>query len=107
MTVMPEVGSEPIPRAGNGLAITSLVLGILGLLGVIFIFSIPAIIFGGVALARANSGRGSGRGMAIAGLVLGIIGTLLSLLLIVVLVMLQVGGFDWMSLSPDRLRLTP
>ncbi len=107
MTAMPEAQAEPTARTGNGFAITSLVLGILGLLGVIFIFSVPAIIFGGVALARANSGRGSGRGMAIAGLVLGIIGTLLSLLLIVVLVMLQVGGFDWMSLSPDRLRVTP
>lgn len=88
---------ESTARAGNGLAITSLVLGIIGVIGVIFISSVPAIIFGGVALARVNSGRGSGRGMAIAGLVLGIIGTLLSLLVIAAIVTLQLGGFDWTS----------
>jgi hypothetical protein len=106
MTTMSDIEQKPTTRAGNGFAITSLVLGIFGLLGLIFIFSVPAIIFGGVALARANSGRGSGRGMAIAGLILGIIGTLLSLLLIVVLVMLQVGGFDWTSLSPDLFQVS-
>jgi hypothetical protein len=90
-------------RAGNGFAITSLVLGIIGLIGLVFVLSVPAIIFGGIALARANSGRGSGKGMAIAGLILGIVGTLLSLLLIAVLVTLQISGFDWTSLVPEEL----
>jgi hypothetical protein len=95
MSQTPDVSQEVAVRAGSGFAITSLVLGIIGVIGVIFIFSVPAIIFGGVALARVSSGRGSGRGMAIAGLVLGIIGTLLSLLVIAVVVTLQLGGFDW------------
>lgn len=87
-------------RAGSGFAITSLVLGIIGLAGVAIVASIPAIIFGGIALARANNGRGNGKGMAIAGLVLGIIGTLIGLLLIAIIVTLQVSGFDWNSLIP-------
>lgn len=95
MSETPDISQESPARAGSGFAIASLVLGIIGLIGVIFIFSVPAIIFGGVALTRVSSGRGSGRGMAIAGLVLGIIGTLFSLLAIAVVVTLQLGGFDW------------
>ena len=49
----------------SGLAITALVLGIIG-------FSIFAIIFGGVALGQIRKNPNlTGRGMAIAGLVLG------------------------------------
>lgn len=67
---------RPSPR--NGLAITSLVLGILAIpLG---FFSIPgialgilAVIFGGIGIARARD-RVSNKGMAIAGLATGIVG---------------------------------
>jgi hypothetical protein len=100
---MSDAVAPEAPRGGNGFAITSLVLGIIGLIGLVFVLSVPAIIFGGIALARANSGRGSGKGMAIAGLTLGIVGTLLSLLLIAVLVTLQISGFDWTSLVPEEL----
>ena len=100
---MSDAVAPEAPRGGNGFAITSLVLGIIGLIGLVFVLSVPAIIFGGIALARANSGRGSGKGMAIAGLILGIAGTLLSLLLIAVLVTLQISGFDWTSLVPEEL----
>jgi hypothetical protein len=100
---MSDAVASETTRGGNGFAITSLVLGIIGLIGLVFVLSVPAIIFGGIALARANSGRGSGKGMAIAGLILGIVGTLLSLLLIAVLVTLQISGFDWTSLVPEEL----
>jgi hypothetical protein len=51
----------------SGLAVASLVLGIIG-------FSILAIIFGGVAISQTEKNPNvSGRGMAVAGLVLGII----------------------------------
>lgn len=100
---MTETITPPMQRAGSGFAVTSLVLGIIGLVGLIFVFSVPAIIFGGIGLARANNGRASGKGMAIAGLVLGIIGTLLSLLFIAVIVTLQISGFDWTTLSPEGL----
>ena len=56
----------------SGLAIASMVLGILW---VFFIGSILAVIFGHVALSQIKKSGGSvrGRGMAIAGLVLGYI----------------------------------
>jgi hypothetical protein len=60
------------PRT-SGLAVASLVLGILFLCG---IGSLLATIFGAVALGQISRSRGAltGKGMAVAGLVLGIIG---------------------------------
>jgi hypothetical protein len=60
------------PRT-SGLAVASLVLGILGLCG---IGSLLATIFGAVAINQISRSNGTlaGKGMAIAGLVLGIVG---------------------------------
>ena len=67
------------PQQGNGLAIASLVLGIVsvifswwGLLTLAMV--VLAITFGGISIHRAEQQPGRGRGMAIAGLVLGIVG---------------------------------
>jgi hypothetical protein len=61
----------------SGLAVASLVLGIIG-------FSILAIIFGGVAIGETGKDPNlSGRGMAIAGLVLGIIEFIIELFIVV------------------------
>jgi hypothetical protein len=59
------------PTETSGLAITSLITGVLGLL--IFIPAIPAVICGHIACSKikASAGRVTGRGMAITGLVLG------------------------------------
>ena len=71
----------------NGLAVASMVLGIVGI--VLFcLYAIPpllATIFGGVALKqfKEHPNTFSGRGMAVAGLVLGIIGMALFVLLLV------------------------
>jgi hypothetical protein len=76
------VYAPPQPYAGyqlvvaaktNGLAIASLVLGIVW---VYWVGSVLAVIFGHVALSQINKSNGTqqGRGMAIAGLVLGWIG---------------------------------
>ncbi|MDQ4037389.1 MAG: DUF4190 domain-containing protein [Actinomycetota bacterium] len=77
---------RPAPR--NGLAITAMVLGILALAtswlslpGIIL--GILALIFAGVALARARSDRVSNKGMAIAGLVTGIAGIAIGTVLLV------------------------
>lgn len=72
----------PPRRPSSGLAITALVLGVLGLLGSWFVLGaglgIIAIIIGAVALARINRGTASGRGMAITGIVLGVISILVA-----------------------------
>lgn len=69
-------------RPGSGLAIASLILGILSVIG----FCIPvlapllgliAVVLGFVALSRIRAGRAAGRGMAIGGLVTGVLGLIL------------------------------
>lgn len=64
-------------RAGtNGMAVTSLVCGIVGVVLCPFVPSILAVVFSVVAKnqIRDSSGAQGGAGMATAGLVLGIIG---------------------------------
>lgn len=70
------------PNAGEGMAVASLVMGILGVIGVWTIllglpFAILAIIFGSIARKRYNEGYHDRRGLATAGLVLGILGAVL------------------------------
>lgn len=61
------------PPQTSGLAVASLVLGVVWLCG---LGSLLAVIFGGVSLSQISRSRGTleGKGMAVAGLVLGIIG---------------------------------
>ncbi len=77
----------------SGFAITSLVLGILGIL-CLPILGVLGLIFGILGLreiARAEPGMG-GRGLAISGIVLGSIGTLLTILLAVGVFMAAIEG---------------
>lgn len=69
-------------RQSNGFPVTSLILGILSLLGFGFITGIPAIVFGGIALKRKQPEHG----MSLAGVITGSIGTLFSLLLVAFLI---------------------
>ena len=66
----PQVAPMPPQVPTNGLAVASMVLGILCLYG---IGSILALVFGYQAKGQIerSGGRESGRGMAIAGIVLG------------------------------------
>jgi len=68
----------------NQSARLSMLLGIVSIFGGVFITSIPAIVFGHVALRqiRTSKGRQHGKGMASAGLILGYIITMTSLILI-------------------------
>ena len=70
------------PTKTNGMAIASMVLGILW---IYWIGSILALIFGYVAKGQIDRSGGleSGRGMAIAGIVLGWVGVGILILLIV------------------------
>jgi Domain of unknown function (DUF4190) len=76
----------PVPapaRSTNGMAIASLVLGLLWLYGV---GSILAIVFGHVAMSQIDGSNAtqSGRGMALAGAILGYIGAAVTVLLLIV-----------------------
>lgn len=66
-------GMPPQQQKSSGLAIASLVLGIVGIV-TFWLYAIPsilAVIFGHVALSKVKNGTGDGRGMAIAGLTMG------------------------------------
>ena len=75
-------GQQPIAKT-NGLAVASLVLG---LLWICYIGSILAVVFGHVGLSqiKKSGGTQTGQGLAIAGLILGYLGlaVLLSSLLL-------------------------
>lgn len=79
-----------VPRT-SGLAIASMVCGIVSIFACQFIGAIPALICGHMALSQISSSPMpmSGRGMAIAGLVLGY----LQILLLVVFAVMLVIGF--------------
>lgn len=68
----------------NGLAVASLVLGIVGI--ILCFFFIPwilAIIFGAIGIKQCNDDPSyTGKGLAIAGLVLGLVGAVLVLLIV-------------------------
>jgi hypothetical protein len=64
-------------RDTNGFAIASMVLGVLGVLGIAWDFglgSVLAVVLGHVALVQTKRHSQSGRGLALAGVVLGYIG---------------------------------
>jgi hypothetical protein len=86
-------GAYPVRRT-NGLAITSLILGILWLY---WAGSILALIFGYVALAQIRRAPADapqdGRGIAIAGIVLGWVGAGTLLLFVLGLAALSTGGY--------------
>jgi hypothetical protein len=74
-------GYPPPPRRTNGLAIASMVLGIVW---IYWIGSILALVFGYVARRQIRQRGESGDGMAIAGIVLGWVGVGALVLLFVV-----------------------
>ncbi|GAA2443175.1 hypothetical protein GCM10010191_69490 [Actinomadura vinacea] len=80
-------GGPPVAPRNNGMAITSMVLGIIGVVtcgGILF--SVGAIIFGHVAQSQIRRTGEQGGGMAVAGLVLGYIFALIGLIYWIVIV---------------------
>ncbi|WP_219512699.1 MmpS family transport accessory protein [Nonomuraea ceibae] len=65
----PAYGQPPAPRT-NGLAVASLVLGLIGFISC-GLTSILAVIFGHVAIGQIRRDGTDGRGMALAGVILG------------------------------------
>lgn len=90
----PYAPQQQAPNAPVGLAVASMVLGILSLVlsccvpYIPFILALLAVIFGGVSLSKKMGGKG----MAIAGLVCGIIS------LIPAIVVVLMGGAIWASM---------
>lgn len=88
------VGYHPALPNVRGMAIASMVLGIVGIVFAICFFPIGLILgiiglpLGGVALSRINSGEviPSGRGQAIAGVVLSILTLVIAIILLIVVV---------------------
>lgn len=72
----------------SGLAIASLVLGVVSMTGPGLLLGIPAIITGAMALKRKLGGRG----LALAGLITGIISTVLSVLFIMFIALMIIIG---------------
>jgi hypothetical protein len=81
--------TQPVSTAKrtSGMAIASLVLGIISLgLGFTFIPSVLAIIFGIIAVSQTGRDPNlGGRGMAIAGIIMGIIGLFFGIMLVGIL----------------------
>ncbi|MGO8687118.1 MAG: DUF4190 domain-containing protein [Candidatus Dormibacteria bacterium] len=68
----------PYQQTGNGVALTSMVLGLVGVvlswLPIFdFVFAVLAIVFGTLGISSADRRGGAGKGMAVAGVVLGVV----------------------------------
>ena len=83
-----QYGMQPQVQKTNGMAVASLVSGILGLTLCAGIGSILALIFGYVGRGQIKRSQGmeGGSGMAMAGIILGWIGTILTILMFVLLI---------------------
>lgn len=83
------------PPKNSGLAIWSLVLGILSLTCFYILTAIPAVICGHVAMSRIKRSGGAlcGNGLAIAGLVTGYLGIALSLVVLPMLLAIAIPNF--------------
>ncbi len=75
-----------VAQQKNGLAIASLILGILGVLTSWLLFTLPISIVG-IVLAAMGLRRSQGTGLAIAGLVLSIIGVVVAVTLFILVVL--------------------
>ncbi len=80
------LGTAPGQPQKQGMAIASLVLGIVGCCVFPVLPSIAAAIMGGIAMKKAKDEphEFGGHGMALAGLILGIIGAVLGIILVIV-----------------------
>jgi hypothetical protein len=96
MVSAPPVNFQPAAAIKNsGMAVASLVLGIVGMVFIPFIPSILAIIFGALGIGQVNKSNGllKGKGMATAGIILGIIAV------VWMIIMVAWVGFSWNWIS--------
>jgi hypothetical protein len=95
MDQLPPVQTTSIQPKNCGLAIWSLVLGILGLTCFWILTAIPAVICGHVAYSRIRRSAGalSGEGLALGGLITGYIGIALSVFVLPLLAAIAIPNF--------------
>jgi|GEM_PF-3324535 len=80
------------PEKTSGLAVTSLILAILGIFIIPIILSSVAILAGWAAMASIDRNPGmAGKGIAIGGIVLGFVGLIIGILAVVV-----AASYDWL-----------
>ncbi len=82
----PPMSGQVVPvTKTSGMAIASLVLGLVGFFVFPFIPSVLAIIFGAIGMGQINRSNGAvkGKGMAVAGIILGIVGIIIMVLVVV------------------------
>jgi hypothetical protein len=80
---------QPAPVKTKGFAVTSLTVGIVGLVftwvpGLNLTLGVIATVFGALGFRNAHLGRTDGKGMAIAGLVMGAITIVIAITLLVI-----------------------
>ncbi len=92
----------PPPRPTNGLAVASMVLGILW---IYWIGSVLALVFGYIARAQIRQRNEAGDGMAIAGIVLGWIGVGVLVAALIALVVFAAAREDAGTITFERLPL--
>jgi hypothetical protein len=96
---IPPFSGYPAQSKTSGLAISSLVLGILGLVLLLFcvgpLFAIPGVICGHMAHSRIKRSAGAltGQGLAVAGLVTGYIGIACALVMIPMMLSIAIPNF--------------
>jgi len=101
----PPPNKPPGQPRNEGLAITSLVLGIVGIVSACCCWllsgpiGIAATITGFIALGKVNQGSAGGKGMAIAGVVTGIVAILLSVASLILGIALQ--GDQWQEMLEE------
>ena len=86
----PETTEPAAPGRSNGLAVASLVCGIVGVFLAQVILGPLALVFGVISLRRANTGARH-RGLALAGIILGAI----DIILFIIAMTAHNRGFDW------------
>ena len=101
----PQPPAAPAGGGTNGLAIASLVLGILSCVCLGILAGIPAVICGHMALGRIKASGQGGRGLAIVGLVLGYLS------IVFTIIFLLMGGlaiiFGSAEMQPMEIEITP
>ncbi|MFO8012330.1 MAG: DUF4190 domain-containing protein [Phycisphaerae bacterium] len=101
----PQAPAAPEGGGTNGLAIASLILGILSMVCLGLLAGIPAVICGHMALGRIKQSGQGGRGLAIVGLVLGYIS------IVATIIFILLGGLAFITgsaeMEPMHMEITP